>query len=280
MLIGSLSAVSLILSVLFCLRSGAFGDAGWLWQLPAAAVVCFLGLGLLCFLVIWFLCAIVRLDKPQQKDSRFYRILTYLIVQTALTVTQTRVHTKGLEKTPTSGRFLLVCNHLNDMDPVTLLWFFRKSQLAFISKRENSSMFLVGKLMHKILCQLINRENDREALKTILRCVEILKNDQASVAVFPEGYTSMDEKLHPFRAGVFKIALRAKVPVVVYTLQNTQKIFHNALRLRPTDVHLHLLEVIPVEEVERLTTVELSHRVHKLMADDLGPENVLQTEEC
>ena len=162
---------------------------------------------------------------------------------------------------------------------MTLLWFFRKSQLAFISKRENSSMFLVGKLMHKILCQLINRENDREALKTILRCVDILKNDQASVAVFPEGYTSMDEKLHPFRAGVFKIALRAKVPVVVCTLQNTQKIFHNALRLRPTDVHLHLLEVIPVEEVERLTAVELSHRVHKLMADDLGPENVLQSEE-
>jgi 1-acyl-sn-glycerol-3-phosphate acyltransferase len=140
-------------------------------------------------------------------------------------------------------------------------------------------MFLVGKLMHKILCQLINRENDREALKTILRCVDILKNDQASVAVFPEGYTSMDEKLHPFRAGAFKIALKAKVPVVVCTLQNTQKIFHNALRLRPTDVHLHLLEVIPVEEVERLTAVELSHRVHKLMADDLGPGNVLQSEE-
>ena len=44
-------------------------------------------------------------------------------------------------------------------------------------------------------------------------------------AVFPEGYTSMDEKLHPFRSGVFKIALRAKVPVVVCTVQNTNKVF-------------------------------------------------------
>ena len=275
MLIGSLSALSVLVSLAVCLGSGAFGSTAWLWQLPAAAVGTFLGLGLLYFLLLWFLCAIVRLDRPQQEDSRLYRMLTALTAQAALTVLRMRVHTDGLEKTPKSGRFLLVCNHLDNLDPVTLLWFFRKSQLAFISKRENSTMFLVGKLMHKILCQLVNRENDREALKTILRCIDILKKDQASVAVFPEGYTSLDGKLHPFRAGVFKIAMKAKVPVVVCTLQNTQKVFPNIRRLRPTDVHLHLVAVIPPEEMENITAVELSHRVHALMAEDLGPENVL-----
>ena len=279
MLIGSISALSLLISTLLCGVTGAFETAGWLWRLPVYGLGCFLVLGLLYFLLLWFLCAIVRLDKPQEKDSRLYRTLTVLTAQAALTVLRMRVHTRGLEKTPKSGRFLLVCNHLDNLDPVTLMWFFRKSRLAFISKRENSSMFLVGKLMHKTLCQLVNRENDREALKTILRCIEILNKDLASVAVFPEGYTSMDEKLHPFRSGVFKIALRAKVPVVVCTLQNTQKVFRNALRLRPTDVHLHLLEVIPVEELKNVTAVELSQRVHKLMADDLGPENVLQPQE-
>ena len=278
MLIGSLSVLSLIFSLALCLGNGAFESAAWLWQLPAAAVGAFLGLGLLYFLLLWFLCAIVRLDKPQQKDSRLYRRLTELTVQAAITILRMRVHTVGLEKTPKSGRFLLVCNHLDNLDPVTLMWFFRKSQLAFISKRENSTMFLVGKLMHKMLCQLVNRENDREALKTILRCISILKEDLASVAVFPEGYTSMDGKLHPFRAGVFKIAMKAKVPVVVCTLQNTQQVFRNIRRLKPTDVHLHLLEVIPPEELENITAVELSHRVHALMAEDLGPENVLQPE--
>ena len=33
------------------------------------------------------------------------------------------------------------------------------------------------------------------------------------------------------------------------------------------------------EELEKVTAVELSQRVHKLMAEDLGPENVLQPEE-
>lgn len=136
-------------------------------------------------------------------------------------------------------------------------------------------MFLVGKLMHKLQCQLINRENDREALKTILKCVQILKEDKASVAVFPEGYTSVDGLLHPFRCGVFKIAQKANVPIVVCTLQNTQHVFHNAKRLRPTDVELHLLGVIPAEELKGVTAISIGKRVHDMMAADLGPENVL-----
>ena len=279
MLIGAITLLSVLISAGICRGSGAFSGLAWLWQLPAWALGAFVALGGIFFLILWISCALVDPQKPQLEDSRYYRILTDLVAEAALQVCQVRVHTRGLEMTPKSGRFLLVCNHLNDMDPVTLIRYFRKSQLAFISKRENTTMFLVGKLMHKLLCQLINRENDREALRTILRCIDILKKDQASIAVFPEGYTSMDQKLHPFRPGVFKIALKAKVPIVVCTLQNTQHIFKNALRLRPTDVHLHLLGVIPVEEMEGVTTTDLSHRIHAMMAEDLGPENVLQAEE-
>ena len=278
MLIGAISAISVAVAVVICLSTGAFAALTWLWMLPAIGLGIFLCLGLAYFLLLWFCCSIVRMDVPQEKDSRFYRILTYLTAEAAITVLQMRVHTRGLEKTPKDGRFLLVCNHLHDMDPVTLIWYFRKSQLAFISKRENDERFLVGELMHKIMCQPINRENDREALKTILKCIELLKRDEVSIAVFPEGYTSMDGKLHPFRNGVFKIAQKAQVPIVVCTLQNTQHSFANAKRLKPTNVHLHLLEVIPPEELVGVTAVDIGNRVHALMAADLGPENVLQPE--
>ena len=272
MLIGGISALSVVLAVVICLCCGCFGSLAWLWALPAGFVGSFLALGVLTFLFIWFMCAIVRLDKEQETDSKFYRWMTGLITEAAMTILQMRVHTKGLENTPKEGRFLLVCNHLNDLDPVTLLEFFKKSQLAFISKRENSTMFLVGKLMHKLLCQLINRENDREALKTILKCVQILKEDKASVAVFPEGYTSVDHKFHHFRCGVFKIAQKAKVPIVVCTITNTHKVFHNALRLKPTDVELHLVAVIQPEEFAGMTTVALGERIYDMMLEDLGPE--------
>ena len=279
MLIGMISGLSVALAVLLCVLTGAFAGYSWLWILPVGFLSGFVLLAALAFLFVYLMCKRVRLDEPQEEDSPFYRAMANLCIEAALQFARVRVHTEGLEQTPKSGRFLLVCNHLDYMDPVTLLAYFKKSQLAFISKRENSSMFVVGKLMHKLLGQLVNRENDREALKTILRCVELIREDLASVAVFPEGYTSLDGLLHPFRHGVFKIAQKTKVPVVVCTLRNTQYVFKNAKRLKPTTVHLHLVGVLQPEQLQGMTAVEIGKQVHAMMAEDLGPDMVLQMEE-
>lgn len=279
MLIGGILILSAAISAAACALSGAFASAWWLLWLPLGFLGSFLVLGGLAFALLWLACRLVDFSVPQEHDSKFYRDLLRLYIPAVMTILQMRIHAKGIENIPKDGRFFLVCNHINDLDPVTLLGMFPKSQLAFITKRENMSMFLVGKLMHKILCQPINRENDKEALKTILNCIQLIKQDMVSIAVFPEGYTSMDGKLHKFRHGVFKIAQKTKVPVVVCTLQNTNKVFHNALRLKPTDVHVHLVKVLQPEFFENMTAVELGEYVHELMAEDLGPDLVLSYEE-
>ena len=271
MLIAILSCLSALLALLGCDFSGLH----WLWQLPLIFVGAFLGLVALAFGFFVLMCNIVDLSKPAS-DSPFYRAMAHLYVAAVIPFLGIRFHTEGLEKTPKEGRFLLVCNHTHEADPVVLLHFFKKSHLAFVSKRENRTMFVVGKLMHKLLCQLINRENDREALKTIINCIRLIQEDKASIGVFPEGYIHGDEKLHPFRSGVFKIAQKTKVPIVVCTLQNTQKVKKNMPHLKPTDVHLHLVGVVQPEELEGLTTVDIANRVHAMMAQDLGPELVLQ----
>ena len=269
MLIGGLAALSALTAVIVCWGKEWLT---WLWLLPVGFAGSFAIFALLAFLAVLISCAVVRLDRPQEQDSPYYRWLVRLLAEAGHTILAMRVHAAGLEKTPKDGRFLLVCNHLNDFDPVVLLHHFRHSRLAFISKRENSTMFVVGKVMHKIQCQLINRENDKEALKTILNCIRIIKEDKASIAVFPEGYTSRDHKLHAFRSGVFKIAQKAGVPVVVCTITNTSKVMGNIKRLKPTDIDLHLVEVITPEQYAGMTTVELGNLVHDLMAKDLGPQ--------
>ena len=274
MLLGFLFSVPAVCALLICLCTEAFQSFAWLWALPVSYVGCFLATGLLIFLFVIICEHAVDTSKPQEKDSKFYRFLVNCIAEAAIPILSVKMHTEGLEKTPKQGRFFLVCNHLNEMDPVVLIRYFKNSQLTFISKRENQDMFVVGKYMPKIQCQLMNRENDREALKTILKCVEIIKEDKASVAVFPEGYIKPDRKLHHFRNGVFKIAQKTKVPIVVCTLRNTQYVFHNGLRLKPTDVHLHLLDVISPEQYQGMSTVEIGNMVYEMMARDLGPENV------
>lgn len=278
MLLGFLFTVSAVCAVLICLGCGSFQSLAWLWTLPLGYIGSFLALVVLTFLAVWIMALVVDTEKPQEKDSKFYRFVVNCVVEAAIPILSVRMHAEGLEKTPKEGRFLLVCNHLNEMDPVVLVHCFRNSQLAFISKMENRSMFIVGKLMHKIQCQLINRENDREALKTILKCVEIIREDRASIAVFPEGYIKPDRKLHRFRSGVFKIAQKTKIPIVVCTLRNTQYVFHNGLRLKPTDVYLHLVDVVQPETYAGMSTVDLGNYIYEMMAQDLGPENV-STEE-
>ena len=247
-------------------------DLAQLLAMVGVYIGTYLGLVLLAALFLAVICLFVDMKKPQEEDSKFYRTLMYPYVEALIKIVGLRLTTEGLEKTPKDGRFLLVCNHQNESDPGVLLHCFKKSQLAFISKKENATMPIVNKFMHKTLCQMIDRENDREALKTILKCIQMLKNDQVSVCVFPEGGIKEDYKLYPFRPGVFKIAQKANVPIVVCTLKGTTDLFRNIKRLKPTDVALHLLDVIPVEELEGKTTVEIADRVHAMMLADLGQD--------
>lgn len=278
MLLTAVLLLAAVAAAAVCGTAGGFAGWNWIWILPVGFVVAFVLLAGVAFGFLWLMCKRVDQRQPQENDSKFYRALMHLYVDAALTLARVTIKTSGMEKTPQNGRFLLVCNHIDNLDPAFLLTCFRKSQLAFISKREVQSFFLVGELMHKILCQPINRENDREALKTILKCIQIIKEDKASIAVFPEGYIHPDKKLHHFRPGVFKIATKTKVPIVVCTLRDTRYVLERLLQLKPSTVEVRLLQVIQPEEYEDLTTVELSDRIYQMMAQDLGPELVSDDE--
>ena len=266
MLLGSVTVISIILAVLQAL-------GGVLWLLPLYFLGDFLALALGAFLFLVIVSYIVDLDQEQENDDPFYRQVANLYAEALIQIMQVRVHPVGLEKTPEEGRFLLVCNHQFLADPGVLLHHFKDRQLAFISKQENRDLFCVGRIMHKFLCQTLDRNNDRQALKVILKCIQLIKEDKASIAVFPEGGTHHDDKLHPFRPGVFKIAQKANVPIVVCTINNTRPIFKNAAKLRPTDVDLHLVGVIPAEALKGRTAVDISNQVYDMMLSDLGEEN-------
>ena len=260
--------------------AAALGCSGlsWLWIAPLTFVGSFLGWLVLAFLFLW---AVSSLKKPEEEegDNRFYRRLVEVYIESILMVLRMKVDTRGLEKTPEGGRFLLVCNHLSLLDVLVLLYHFRGRELTFITKQENMDMFIIGKLMTRIQCLPLNRENDREALKTILKAIAVVKENKASMGLFPEGTRSLDGKLHHFRSGGFKIAQKCSVPIVICTIRNTQHVFRNFLHGKATPIPLHLVEVIPPEELKGVTTVDIANRVHTAMAADLGPELVAPEEE-
>ena len=268
-----------ILSALFaagiCFAAGGFSSLGWLWLLPVGFAGSFLACLLVCFLAVWIPSLRADPTVEQDGDDPYIRAVVKLYAPAVFRLLGCRIEAEGTEKLPRGGRFVLVCNHLMELDPGIPLALFPDAQLAFISKKENLQKPIIGKLMLKIQCQLLDRENDRAALKTILKCISILKEDKANIAVFPEGGIIKDGKLlHKFRPGVFKIAQKANVPIVVCTLNGTQNILSNLKKLRRTTVRFHLVEVIPAEELKGVTTTQIADRVHALMAADFAPEEV------
>lgn len=248
-----------------------FGGAGawsWLWMIPVYFLGFFL-LGLLVlFLIVVVWCSTIDTNKPVEQERRFDRLLVEQYCGCLIRLFHIKLDVVGLEKMPREGRFLLVCNHIHLIDPGFLLWAFRGKQLAFIAKKEAGNMPFVNKGLHAVQGQRIDRENDREALVTILKCIDLIKQDKASVAVFPEGYTSMDGVLHEFRNGVFKIAQRTKVPIVVCTLKGSSRVFRDIAHFRRPHVRLELVKV--VDSAIFTGTKDMGDHVHALMAENIG----------
>ena len=242
------------------------------WMLPVWFVLCYAVLFLVALGYMALILSFVDIDKEQEQDSKFYRFFMYLYIDALVSLVLAKIHTKGLEKVPAEGRFLLVCNHQQMADPGVILSCMKKSQLAFISKQENRTMPVIGKFMHKIMCQPLDRNNDRQALRVILKCIQMIMDDMVSVGVFPEGTRSRDGKIHAFRSGVFKIAQKAEVPIVVCTIDGTMHLFHNLKKLKRTHIHLHVVDVIPAAELKGKTTAEISGRVYEMMIGDLGED--------
>ena len=265
MIIKGCALLALIGAVLCCVCSS-------FWWLPLYFVGFFLAFFLLAVLFCVVACAFISMDKPVQKESKFYRAILYPYVELLMNLFLVKLRTEGLEKTPADGRFLLVCNHQQFADPGILLHCFPKSQLTFISKQENRKLPIINKFMQAIRCQFIHRDNDRQALRCIIECIRMIKAGEASVGVFPEGYTTKDGKVHPFRPGVFKIALKTGVPIVVCTIDGTMPLFHNVARLKRSPVELHLVDVIQPEQYAGMNTAEISHMVYEMMIADLGEE--------
>ena len=277
MLLNLIYVLSALIALGICTAAGGFSSLAWLWLLPLGFVGCFLLCAAVCFLYVWLSDRYSDPNAQYDSDDPHVRSIIRWYAPAVFRLLGCKIEANGTEKLPKDGRFLLVSNHLADLDPGIFFITFPHNQLSFIAKKEVQDMPIVGRLMRKILCQFVDRENDREALKTILRCIAILKEDKANVAVFPEGKKSTDKYLlHHFRPGVFKIAQKANVPIVVCTLRGTQNILPNAKKLRRTHIRLNLVEVIPAGELKGITAVDIAHRVHAIMAGDLGAEFVAE----
>ena len=221
-----------------------------------------------CFVAFLIMLSLfVDLEKPNEKFDKFYNAVVSFTLKIALSACNVKVVVKGEEKIP-KGRFVLVQNHKAMFDPVVTLAYLGKYEIGFITKPENFKIPVINKFMHRICCIAIDRENARNAVKSINSAAENVKNETCSMAIYPEGTRARNGKMLPLHAGSFKIATKSGAPLVITTVDNTDEVHKNA-PFRRTVITLRVCEVISAEEVSSLGTNELAERTKKIMLESL-----------
>ncbi len=258
--------IAAIVTLLLNIPFNVFGEAYSLWLVPVLIIGVFIALIILHVAALAISILVVNLDKPP-RDTNFFRALVTGFLQIALPVLRVKVHVTGIEKIPEDEPFLIVSNHIHNLDPAIFYHVVSDSRLAFVAKKEVRELYpFVYKALHKLNGLAIDRENNREAAKTIINATKLIKDKTNSVAVFPEGYVSQTGELLPIRNGALKIATKAKAKIVVCTIWGTKEIPKNLFRRR-SDVYFDVLEVINTEGNPH--TTELGDKIYDIMKENL-----------
>ena len=128
-----------------------------------------------------------------------------------------RPQASGQEYVPRTGPAIIAANHLSAADEVFTPITARRQVLYFAKDEYFNLPGVRGRITAWTFRELgqvpVDRDNPRAAALSIEVGVELLAQDKA-LGIYPEGTRSPDGRLHKFRTGVARLALRSGAPVM------------------------------------------------------------------
>ncbi len=122
-----------------------------------------------------------------------------------------KVQVEGLENFPKRRPYLIVTNHLGDMDVILGMAFFPHIPDALAKIELYDELGLLGKLIHLFGVIWVRRgQPDRRALHAALESLRLGR----VVAIAPEGRYTLIDGLEPGSGGAAFLALKSGVPIV------------------------------------------------------------------
>jgi 1-acyl-sn-glycerol-3-phosphate acyltransferase len=244
--------------------SFAFGPCETWWfvlRIPLLFLAAYFAWVILYALLFSAISLFINKKKPVAKAHHGMRRLMVETMELILLVGRIRVHAEGLKRIDRTKPFLLVANHRSMLDPFLPSVLLKGTEIIYICKSEILQMPVAGSYAHVCGFPFIDRSNNRAALKTILHAVDILKDEQTAVGIFPEGTRNKtDAPLLPLHPGSFSIAKRAGVPIVVAVNRNTEKAIPQFL-WHGTKVSFKVVDVLTPDRIADLSTQEIAERV-------------------
>lgn len=216
----------------------------------------------------------IKSNPEKYTESYKYDIMKKFIDRSLQGIKQ-EVVVYGRENIPQENA-LFVGNHKSMIDGFIMPTVVNKPIGMIVAKEPLHENLPIATDWMKInRCLFMDRENNREAIKTINEAVEIVK-DYRSIGAFPEGNITPNNMLiDEFKDGLFKIALKADcpvVPIVIKGSENSYEYRKNFLpRIKKSKIEVHILEPIRIHmnSDKKISTKELSLKTREIMIKEL-----------
>ncbi len=264
MLLKRIGLVSLVLTIVIAF----YFLPERIYLVPLVLICCFVALVLLWCLVGSFFTLFIDMDKEYNTNSPFYRYFTDRIVESLQQLMNIKLHVSGKDILP-KEKFMLVCNHRSAMDPILTMDALKEYKMGFVAKGGIYKIPVIRKLMHRCFCPKLKKGDIKEEAKTIIRAGKLVKSQEASIGIYPEGTRNRTDKpLLPFMNGSFKIAKKAESDIVVAVIKNAENISKNT-PFRRTHVYLEFVSVISKDTVKECNTAQLSDTAREIIEKKL-----------
>lgn len=242
------------------------------FALVCVTVIGFLILSIPLLIAEW----VIGKFSPMKKDVSSLRIIQ-AVFRFILKITGVKVTVIGEENVPKDTPVLYIGNHRSYFD-ILLTYSRCPIRTGYVAKKEMERYPLLSNWMKYLHCLFLDRSDIKQGLQIILTAVEKIKSG-ISICIFPEGTRNKadsDLEMLPFHEGSFKIATKAKCPIIPVSMNNTSEMFEAHFpRIKPCHVVIEYGKPIYPEELSREDRRKIAAYTQNIILETLKKNQAL-----
>ncbi len=155
-----------------------------------------------------------------------------------------RMQIAGCEHLPSSGSYVLVCNHTSHLDTLCLLCSVPLARIHHTFPAAAADYFFSSLPRSAVSAILINAlpfDRNVNGAQSLAICSELLKTDSNVLIIFPEGTRTQTGEMGRFRSGIGRLVAGTDLPVVPCHLSGGADAWPKGKAIpRPRDLRLRI----------------------------------------
>lgn len=208
----------------------------------------------------------------REPTGKFRHWLLHQATWIILFLSNIKVEVVGKENIP-NDTFVCYANHKSNFDPVILYYSFNRVCGA-IGKQSLFKVGIMRQLSEVFGAVPLNRDNDREAAKSMIKAIKLVKSG-LSMIIFPEGgiKSKETEEMVNLRAGAYKLVTKSGAKLLpVSIIGNTKMKKRSVFRKAKVKVIVH--KPMNEQDYKDMNTTQLGTIVQNIINEDIHEASV------